>query len=55
MLKYTGKYWAVILPLLKKSMNRYYGSDFVNETVKKAKLIYREKQREPVDRVLIKA
>ena len=49
MLKYTGKYWAVILPLLKKSMNRYYGSDFVNETVKKAKPIYREMLRETDD------
>ncbi len=49
MLRYTGKYWAVILPLLKKSMNRYYGSDFVNETVKKAKPIYREMLREVDD------
>lgn len=45
MLKYTGKYWTVILPLIKRSMNRYYGSDFIHETVKKAKPIYVEMLR----------
>ncbi len=49
MLKYTGKYWAIILPLIKKSMRHDFGSDFVNETAAKAKPIYREMLREVDD------
>ena len=48
-LTYTGKYWAVLAPLIKRSMNHDFGSDFVNETMKKAKPIYRQMLQEADD------
>lgn len=42
MLKYTGKYWAVLAPLVKKSLKRHYGKAFAVRTMQKAKTIYRE-------------
>ena len=42
MLKYTGKYWAVLAPLIKRSLKRHYGKLFANKTMQAAKPIYRE-------------
>ena len=42
MLKYTGKYWAVLAPLLKKSLKRHYGKAFAVRTMRAAKPCYRD-------------
>lgn len=42
MLKYTGKYWAVLAPLIKRSLKRHYGKNFADRTMQSAKPIYRE-------------
>ncbi|HBI85468.1 MAG TPA: hypothetical protein DDX71_04160 [Ruminococcus sp.] len=42
MLKYTGKYWAVLAPQIKKSLRRHYGKPFADTTMQAAKPIYRE-------------
>lgn len=51
MLKYTGKYWAVLAPLIKKSLKKHYGRDFADRTMKRAKVEYkamlRQKERSP--------
>lgn len=41
MLKYTGKYWMVLAPLVKKSLKRHYGRSFAEKTMVKAKAEYR--------------
>lgn len=41
MLKYTGKYWMVLAPLVKKSLKRHYGKAFADNTMIKAKTEYR--------------
>lgn len=41
MLKYTGKYWMVLAPLLKKSLKKYYGKLFAGRTTKRAKNEYK--------------
>ena len=41
MLKYTGKYWAVLAPLIKKSLKKHYGRDFADRTMKRAKVEYK--------------
>lgn len=41
MLKYTGKYWLVLAPLVKKSLKKHYGKDFAVRTMQKAKAEYR--------------
>lgn len=48
-LAYRRKYWQVLAPLIKRSMKRDYGSDFVDETLKKAKTVYRQMLREVDD------
>ncbi len=41
MQKYTGKYWCVLAPLVKKSLKKHYGKSFAAGTMKKAKTEYR--------------
>ena len=41
MLKYTGKYWMFLAPLVKKSLRRHYGKRFAEQTMLSAKPIYR--------------
>lgn len=41
MLKYTGKYWAVMAPVLKKAVRRHYGKAFADAVMQKAKAEYR--------------
>ena len=41
MLKYTGKYWTVLAPLIKRSLKRHYGKPFADRTMQSAKPIYR--------------
>jgi len=41
MLKYTGKYWLVLAPLVRKSLKKHYGKAFADKTMIKAKSEYR--------------
>ena len=41
MQKYTGKYWFVLAPLVKKSLKKHYGKSFALGIMKKAKTEYR--------------
>ena len=41
MQKYTGKYWMVLAPLVKKSLKKHYGSSFAVNTMIKAKAEYK--------------
>ena len=41
MLKYTGKYWLVLAPLVRKSLKKHYGKVFAEKTMIKAKSEYR--------------
>jgi hypothetical protein len=41
MQKYTGKYWFVLAPLVKKSLEKHYGKSFALGILKKAKTEYR--------------
>ncbi len=41
MLKYTCKYWAVLSPLVKRSLKKHYGKNFAARTMKRAKTEYR--------------
>ena len=41
MLKYTVKYWAVLAPLVKKSLKKHYGKAFADKTMKKAETEYK--------------
>ncbi len=41
MLKYTGKYWNVLSPLVRRSIKRHYGKDFADRIMKKAKSEYK--------------
>lgn len=49
MLNYTGKYWAVMAPLIKRSLRRRCGTRFAAETMRRAKPIYREMLQEVDD------
>ena len=41
MLKYTGKYWMVLAPLVKKSLKKHYGNSFAADTMKIARAEYK--------------
>ena len=41
MQKYTGKYWMILAPLVKKSLKKHYGNSFAADTMKKAKAEYK--------------
>lgn len=41
MLKYTGKYWMVLAPLVNKSLKKHYGNSFAADTMIKAKAEYK--------------
>ena len=41
MQKYTGKYWMILAPLVKKSLKKHLGKSFAAGTMKKAKMEYR--------------
>ncbi|WP_296573215.1 hypothetical protein [Ruminococcus sp.] len=42
MQKYTGKYWIVLAPIVKKSLKKHYGKAFAIRTMEKARTEYRE-------------
>ena len=39
MLKYTGKYWLVLAPIVKKSLKKHYGKFFADKTMIKANIM----------------
>ena len=41
MLKYTGKYWLILAPLVRKSLKKHYGKAFADKMMIKAKSEYR--------------
>ena len=41
MLKYTGKYWLVLAPLVRRSLKKHYGKAFADKTMIKSKSEYR--------------
>ena len=41
MLKYTGKYWLILSPLVRKSLKKHYGNAFADKTMIKSKSEYR--------------
>ena len=41
MLEYTGKYWMILAPIVKKSLKKHYGKTFADKTMTKAKREYR--------------
>ena len=49
MLKYTGKYWLILAPLVKKSLKKHYGKAFADMTMIKAKSEYRAMLERVVD------
>lgn len=42
MMKYTNKYWKLLIPFMKKSLNKQYGKEYTKELVEKADGIYRD-------------
>ena len=42
MMKYTNKYWKLLIPFMKKSLNKRYGKEYTKELVEKAEGIYRD-------------
>lgn len=42
MMKYTDKYWKMLMPYIKKSINRCYGKAYTKELVQKTDLVYRD-------------
>ncbi|MCD7728802.1 MAG: L-2-amino-thiazoline-4-carboxylic acid hydrolase [Clostridia bacterium] len=48
-MKYTGKYWFVIAPFMKKPMAKRYGKKSAKEYIKKAKSVYRQMLNEADD------
>ncbi len=42
MMKYTNKYWKLLIPFMKKSLNKRYGKEYTKELVEKAYGIYRD-------------
>ncbi len=42
MMKYTGKYWMMLAPLVRRSLKWHYEKDFAEQMMKKAKPIYRD-------------
>ena len=42
MMKYIGKYWIMLAPLVRRSLKWHYGKDFAEQVMKKAKPIYRD-------------
>lgn len=42
MMKYTNKYWKLLIPFMKKSLNKRYGKEYTKELVEKADGIYRD-------------
>lgn len=49
MLRYKGKYWAVMMPLIRRSMIQRCGAAFAETVAARAKPIYREMLREVDD------
>lgn len=41
-MKYTNKYWKLLIPFMKKSLNKRYGKEYTEELVEKAEGIYRD-------------
>lgn len=41
-MKYTNKYWKLLIPFMKKSLNKRYGKEYTKELVEKADGIYRD-------------
>ena len=42
MMKYTGKYWIMLAPLVRRSLKWHYEKGFAEQVMKKAKPIYRD-------------
>lgn len=42
MMKYTDKYWKMLMPYIKKSLNRRYGKAYTKGLVQKTDLVYRD-------------
>ncbi len=42
MLEYTNKYWKMLMPYVKKSLNRRYGKEYTIELIQKADAEYRD-------------
>ena len=42
MMKYTGKYWIMLAPLVKRSLKWHYEKGFAGDIMQKAKPIYRD-------------
>lgn len=42
MMEYTGKYWNMLMPLIKKSLNRRYGRAYTKELIRKTDAEYRD-------------
>lgn len=42
MLAYTDKYWKMMVPLIRKSLNKRYGKEYTKELIQKTERVYRE-------------
>ena len=42
MMEYTDKYWKMLMPYLKKSLNRRYGKEYTKDLIEKADAEYRD-------------
>lgn len=42
MMQYTGKYWMVLAPLIRRSLTRHFNKSFAVKTMKQAKIVYRK-------------
>ena len=42
MLEYTDKYWKMLIPCMKKGLNKRYGKEYTRELIKKTDAEYRD-------------
>ena len=52
MMKYTGKYYSMMILLLQKYLKQQYGKDITKKTLQKAPAIYKDMLSKCDDRVL---
>lgn len=49
MLEYTGKYWKMFIPLIKKSLIKRSGREYTKELINKTNIIYKEMLKKAPD------
>lgn len=42
MMAYTDKYWKLLIPLMKKELNKRYGKEYTKALIAKADGVYRD-------------